>query len=134
MPLHLAGHRSPARSGSPPMGISHANHPRSLRTKLTIVAAALAAAIALPALAQSTPVVDQRQINQEARIQQGVDSGALTARETARLEQGQAHVANVETKVKADGVVTAKERARLTHAQNVQSHRIARQKHDRQHR
>jgi hypothetical protein len=38
----------------------------------------------------------------------------------------------MEDKAKADGKVTKKERARLTHAQNKSSRHIARQKHDRQ--
>jgi hypothetical protein len=102
--------------------------------KTHLLVAALAAVLALPAFAQSTPVVDQRQINQEARIQQGVASGELTAREAARLERGQDRIERMEANAKADGVVTKKERAQLQHAQNVQSQRIARQKHDRQHR
>lgn len=95
----------------------------------------IACAIALPlvSFAQSTPNIDQRQANQEQRIQQGVQSGALTSQEAARLEQGQQNVQNVENKAKADGVVTKNERARIQHAENVQSRRIARQKHDRQH-
>lgn len=102
--------------------------------RLETILAALAAAVALPVLAQtSTPAVDQRQINQEARIQQGAQSGALTARETARLEKGQDKVERMEDKVKADGSVTKQERARLQHAQDVQSRQIYRQKHDRQH-
>jgi hypothetical protein len=80
-----------------------------------------------------TPRVDQRQLNQERRIEQGVASGSLTAREANRLERGQQHVDNIETRAKADGVVTRQERARLHQAQDVQSQRIARQKHDRQH-
>ena len=90
----------------------------------------------VPALAMAqatTPRVDQRQVNQEARIQQGVTSGSLTQRETMHLEKGQAHVQNMETKAKSDGVVTQQERHRLHHAQDVQSNRIYRQKHDRQH-
>lgn len=87
----------------------------------------------LLALAQSTPVIDQRQANQEQRIQQGVQSGSLNAREAARLEQGQAKVQTMENNAKADGVVTAKERNRIHHAQDNQSKRIYRQKHDAQH-
>lgn len=94
----------------------------------------LIGAFVLPVFAQSTPVIDQRQANQEARIQQGVASGELTPREAARLEKGQAHVANMEAKAKADGVVTSKERARIHRAQDRQSTRIHHQKHDRQHR
>jgi hypothetical protein len=93
-----------------------------------------AASIALPAFAQvqSTPRVDQRQANQERRIEQGVKSGSLTEKEAARLEKGQAHVQKMENKAAADGKVTKKERERLEHAQNNQSRKIYRQKHDKQ--
>jgi len=100
--------------------------------KPNLLVAALLSATALSAFAQPTPVIDQRQANQEARIQQGVATGQLTPREAARLEGGQQHVDNVEAKAKADGVVTKQEKARITQAQNVQSRRIATQKHDRQ--
>lgn len=100
-----------------------------------IVAALCVSALALPALAQtaSTPRIDQRQANQQQRIDQGVQSGTLTQQEAARLQQGQQHVQNMENKAAADGKVTAKERARIEHAQDVQSKRVYRQKHDRQH-
>lgn len=95
---------------------------------------ATAAVLALPASAQTDmPRVDQRQQNQQQRIDQGVQSGALTEREAARLEKGQTHVENVEERIKADGQVTSQERARMHRAQDVQSRRIYRQKHDRQH-
>lgn len=90
----------------------------------------------LPVLAMAqanTPRVDQREANQEARIQQGVASGSLTQKEATQLEKGQTHVQNMEAKAKSDGVVTQQERQRLHHAQDVQSDRIYRQKHDRQH-
>src|SRR2546423_743972 len=94
---------------------------------------ALIAAVALPAAAQTaTPRVDARQANQEARIQQGVQSGQLTSKEAAKLEKGQARVQAMENKAKADGKVTPKERAQLAKAQNKQSRKIAKQKHDRQ--
>lgn len=92
--------------------------------------------LVLPALAfaqANTPRVDQRQANQEQRIDQGVASGSLTQREANRLDRGQQHVDNMENRAKADGVVTRGERARLHQAQEVQSRRIYAQKHDRQH-
>jgi len=102
-----------------------------MKTKLLI--AALAAVVTIPAFAQAnTPGIDQRQANQEQRIDQGVASGQLNARETARLERGQQRVDNMENRAKSDGVVTARERTRIQHAQNVESKRIYRQKHDRQ--
>jgi hypothetical protein len=94
----------------------------------------LAAAIALPAAAQtqSTPRVDQRQANQERRIEAGVKSGALTEKEAARLDKGQARVQKMEGKAVADGKVTRRERVALEKAQDRQSRRIYRQKHDKQ--
>lgn len=93
--------------------------------------AVLCAALALPAAAQiATPRVDQRQENQGARIQQGVQSGALNGKEAARLESGQARVQAQEAKAKADGKVTPKEKARLARAQNKQGRKITKQKHD----
>ena len=92
--------------------------------------------LVLPALAfaqANTPRVDQRQANQEQRIDQGVASGSLTQREASRLDRGQQHVNNMENRAKSDGVVTRGERARLHNAQDRQSARIYRQKHDRQH-
>lgn len=101
----------------------------------TLLAAAALAAITWPAFthAQSTPRIDQRQANQEQRIDQGVASGQLTEQEAARLERGQAHIQQMENRALADGVVTRRERARIERAQDRQSRRIARQKHDLQH-
>ena len=102
--------------------------------KILSLAALLAATIALPAAAQtqSTPRIDQRQANQERRIEQGEKSGALTQKEAARLEKGQAHVQKMENKAVADGKVTKKERARIEKAQDKQSRHIYREKHDKQ--
>jgi len=103
-------------------------------TKLNLIAIAVAAAFALPALAQtdSTKRIDKRQANQERRIEQGEKSGALTTKEAARLEKGQARVQKMEGKAAADGKLTAKERRRIEKAQDHQSREIRRQKHDKQ--
>lgn len=101
----------------------------------SVTCVAFSLAIALPAAAQtpSTQRIDQRQANQQQRIDQGVASGSLTQKEAARLQRGQATVQKMEDKAVADGKVTAKERRRIEHAQDKQSQRIVRQKHDRQH-
>ncbi len=97
------------------------------------IAAVVMTAFTLPAAAQTgTPLVDKRQANQEARIQQGVQSGQLTPKETAKLEKGQAKVQAAENKAKADGVVTPKERAKLAKKQDKQSKKIYKEKHDKQ--
>ena len=93
--------------------------------------AALAVALMLPGLAWAqTPRIDQRQANQEQRIDQGVKSGELTRRETRRLEREQARIEKAETRAQADGKVTKKERGRITHMQDGASKDIKRQKHD----
>ena len=102
----------------------------------TFIAAAVIAVLALPgfALAQtaSTPLIDQRQANQEKRIQEGVKSNELTKKEAARLEKGQARIQKMEDKAMADGKMTKREKAHIEHAQNVESRKIAREKHDQQ--
>lgn len=79
----------------------------------------------------NSPVIDQRQINQERRIEQGVASGSLTAGEAARLEAQQARVETREAVMKADGTLTAVERAKLTNQQNRASRNIYMKKHNR---
>lgn len=78
------------------------------------------------------PVIDQRQANQEQRIDRGLASGQLTGSEAERLNNQQEHINPMENKSKSDGVMTKKERAKLRAAQDRTSRHIARQKHDRQ--
>ena len=53
-------------------------------TIATVIASLHGMCVATVAFAQSTPVVDQRQANQSARIANGEASGALSKREAAR--------------------------------------------------
>lgn len=73
-----------------------------------------------------------RNVAQDKRINQGVRSGELTNHEAARLERGQAKVAHQEARSGRNGHVDAVEQARVQRAQNKQSRRIHRQKHDAQ--
>jgi hypothetical protein len=72
----------------------------------------------------------QRNINQQSRIEQGVQSGALTNKETANLERGQARIDRKEARAGADGHVSAREQARIQNAENNQSKKIYREKHN----
>ena len=100
----------------------------------TFAAFAAIGVLSLPVMAQTnTPNIDQRQINQQHRIDQGVQSGSLTNREANHLEKSQERIQGMEDKAKGDGSVTSQERKRLQQAENVQSRHIYRQKHDRQH-
>ncbi len=79
-----------------------------------------------------TPVMDQRQANQEQRIDRGIASGQLNEREANRLNDQQERIDRMEDKAKSDGIMTKKERTRVTAAQDRASRHIAREKHDRQ--
>ena len=105
-------------------------------TKSTLIALLIAA---LPGLAlaqstdtKSTPRIDQRQAEQQKRIDEGVKSGQLTDKEAKRLEKGQKRIQKMEDKAMADGKMTKKERARIEHAQDEESKKIYREKHDKQ--
>jgi hypothetical protein len=73
-----------------------------------------------------TPRIDKRQANQ------GIASGQLNEREANRLNNQQEHINKMEDKAKSDGVMTKKERARISAAQDRASRHIVREKHDRQ--
>jgi len=103
--------------------------------KFTISAVGVAIAIASFAAAAgntATPRVDQREASQQARIDGGVASGQLTARETNRLDKQQARIVSIEAKDKADGTVTKGERRELHRMQSRASKNVYVQKHDAQ--
>jgi len=109
---------------------------RNTRQLLLAVAGALFATGAL--MAQTTPTQRretreaQRDANQQKRIDQGVQSGQLNSRETARLERQQARTDKAEAKAAADGKVTKKEARHIDRMQDRDSRHIRRQKHDAQ--
>ena len=74
----------------------------------------------------------QRDVNQQRRIEQGVKSGQLTNREAGKLENGQARDDRAEARAGANGRVSANEQQRIQKAENKQSKRVYRQKHDKQ--
>ena len=86
--------------------------------------------IRLPCSSSPTPCrYVQRNINQQSRIQRGVQSGALSNKEVSRLEGGQARVNRAEARAEADGHVSAGEQRRIQHKENKQSRQIVREKH-----
>lgn len=87
---------------------------------------------AAPAPGSNTPRVDQRQENQEKRIEAGQQQGQLTRREAHRLERRHGAIGKAEERAKADGSVSVHERRRLHKAQNAASRDIRHQRHDRQ--
>lgn len=74
----------------------------------------------------------QRNINEQKRIEGGVQNGSLTNHEVAKLERGQSHVDHKEFVAGRDGHVGAGEQKRVQRAENRQSRRIHHEKHDAQ--
>lgn len=87
-----------------------------------------------PALAAGTdsPAVDQRQVKQQKRIDQGVQSGQLTEKEAKKLDKQQDRIEKKEAKMKEDGKLTKKEREKLKKEQDKASKKIYKEKHDKQ--
>lgn len=72
-----------------------------------------------------------RNKRQDARIEQGTQSGQLTAKEAAFLKHRDARIQELTRKLAKDGL-TAQERVRLQHQRDVLSKQIYHQKHDNQ--
>ncbi len=95
-------------------------------------------AISFGAMAQDAqpttnpPTVNQRKDNQQDRIGEGVENGSLTANETKNLEKKETRLNAEERRMKArdDGKLTAADRAKLQHQQNVLSKDIYKDKHN----
>jgi hypothetical protein len=96
--------------------------------KLMIISAFFVSSISF--VNAQTPVVNQKQANQQARIHQGVRSGELTPAEARRLQHHEKQIRKEERAYKADGVVTPAERRDLNHDLNQESRAIEHQKHD----
>jgi hypothetical protein len=101
-----------------------------VKTKLLLASVLTTLTLGANPVFAGTPVLNDRQAQQEKRIEQGIRSGELTRTETARLAKGQVELQRMENRAKRDGEVTHKERARLHNKANVESRKIHRQKHD----
>jgi hypothetical protein len=96
---------------------------------------ALALFFALPAaslLAQTNSTINQRKVNQQDRIGQGVQSGQLTAGETAHIEKQESAINHEERAMRAqdNGHLTTADKKLINHQQNQESKRIYRDKHN----
>jgi hypothetical protein len=98
----------------------------------TAIAALVTAVFASGAYAQSAASETQRNVDQQKRIEQGLQSGSLNTKEAARLEKGEARVEKMESNAMKDGKMTDAEKARIQNAQNKESQAIYREKHDAQ--
>ena len=72
----------------------------------------------------------QRDANQQQRINEGVKSGALTTKEEAKAERGQARDTRIQARAARNGRVGAREQARIQRNENRKSRGIWRKKHN----
>jgi hypothetical protein len=94
--------------------------------------AALAAIVAFAPAAIYAQDINQRKVDQQDRIAQGVKSGELTAGETSRLEHQESGINREERGMRAqdNGHLTVQDRKTINHQQNVESKRIYTDKHN----
>ena len=76
--------------------------------------------------------IDWREANQQRRINQGLQSGQLTPQEFNRLEREQARIQAAESRMRADGRLDPRERARLNAMLDRSSRHIYRAEHNNQ--
>jgi hypothetical protein len=101
----------------------------------TKIALALSIATLLSGAAFADTVAEkdqQRDVNQQQRIENGLQSGQLNTKEAGRLEREQQHVDRLEAHDMKDGHMSAAEQMRLDKAQNAASADVYKQKHDSQ--
>jgi hypothetical protein len=99
-----------------------------MNTSRILIAVLFGSAVATAAQAQQTAV--QRDVNQQERIQQGLQSGQLSTKEASQLEHEQAHVDKMESNALKNGNMSQQERNRINAAQNRVSQDISRDKHN----
>jgi hypothetical protein len=103
--------------------------------KITRIALALSLALPSVTLLAQTPTnatINQRKVNQQDRIAQGVQSGQLTAGETAHIEKQESAINREERAMRAqnNGHLTSADKKLIGHQQNQESKRIYRDKHN----
>ncbi|HWF36886.1 MAG TPA: hypothetical protein VG322_00090 [Candidatus Acidoferrales bacterium] len=100
-----------------------------MRTKAIILSAASMLFVIPAAFGQT---INQRKVDQQDRIGQGVQSGQLTPRETRNLEGKESALNHEEHAMRAadNGHLTSGDRAVLNHQQNRLSRNIYADKHN----
>ena len=100
------------------------------RQHLPFLTMILLAATAIQAGAGDNP--NGRQKKQDDRIKNGVHSGQLTPKELDELKKKEARIKDLEHRLRADGKLSAGERAKMNKELDDLGAQIRSQKHDRQ--
>lgn len=72
----------------------------------------------------------QRDVNQQQRIEQGLKSGQLSTQEAGHMERDEQHVNRMESRDLKNGSISPAEQARLNAAQNKTSQAVSSAKHN----
>jgi hypothetical protein len=86
--------------------------------------------LASPVFAQAVVNDQQRDVNQQERIEQGLQSGQLSTKEAGQLERGQQHIDSMEAHDLRNGSITPAEQSKLNAAENRESQAIYADKHN----
>src|SRR4051812_23886280 len=89
---------------------------QAVKFSTSTIAAALSFAFCGAAFAQAGTL--QREVNQQQRIEQGLQSGSLNTREASRLESEESRVQRDQARALQDGKLSPAEKARLAREQN----------------
>jgi len=100
---------------------------RNLLVTALIATAAFGSSFAASAQTSAANTT-QRDVNQEQRIENGLQNGSITTRENAELQREEAHVDRMQAHDMKDGSLSPAEKAKLTAAQDKASRDIARAK------
>ena len=100
---------------------------RHLIATALIATAAFGASVAASAQTNAANTT-QRDVNQEQRIENGLQNGSITTRENSELQREESHVDKMQARDMKDGSMSPEEKARLTAAQNKVGHDIAQAK------
>jgi hypothetical protein len=97
-----------------------------------LTCAALATGVLSTAALAQTPAEQdqQRDVNQQERVEQGLQSGQLSTKEAGSLERDEQHVDRMEAHDLKNGSISPAEQARLNAAQNKTSDAIYADKHN----
>ncbi|MDF3886579.1 hypothetical protein ACU4GI_15640 [Cupriavidus basilensis] len=103
---------------------------QTLMLKTLMIAAGLLGAGLASAQTAAVAQDVQRNVNQEQRIENGLQSGSLSTREAASLQKQTARVDRMEAHALANGSVSPREQASIQRAENNVSRDISRDTHN----
>lgn len=89
-----------------------------MKSTSRILLVAVLASAGITGFAQTTASTVQRDVNQQRRIEQGLQDGQLTVREAGKLEHEEGKIDKMQAQALKDGHLSGAERARLQAAQD----------------